>query len=177
MLLNLAFALAAAQPAPATAALPEGPALTEAIRARDAELFQLFFLGCDPPRLRTMLAPDFEMYHDRDGVVATNAEAFVALYDRACHARQGPDAWRSRRELVGSSLNVHPVPGYGAIEDGEHLFYEWRGSPQGPAEQAGRLVGRARFTQLWKLTPDGWRVARLFSYAHAAAGEEAPAAR
>lgn len=176
MLLNLALALAAAQPAPAAVALPEGPALTEAIRARDAELFQLFFLGCDPARLRAMLTPDFEMYHDRDGVVATNAETFVTIYDRQCHEKQRPDAWHSRRELVPSSLNVHPVPGFGAIEDGEHLFYEWRGNPEGPAAQAGRLVGRARFTQLWKLTPDGWRVARLFSYAHAPAGEDAPAA-
>ena len=176
MLFNLAFALAAAQPAPTAIALPEGPALTQAIRARDAEVFQLMFLGCDPARLRTMVTPDFEMYHDRGGVVATNADAFVADYDRQCHEKQRPDAWHSRRELVASSLNVHPVPGYGAIEDGEHLFFEWRGDPQGPPGQAGRLVGRARFTQLWKLTPDGWRLARVFSYAHAAAGEEAPAA-
>jgi hypothetical protein len=167
-----AFALAV-QGTPATVTLPDGPALTEAIRARDAELFQLMFLGCDPARLRTMLTPDFEFYHDRDGVVATGADAFVADYDRSCHDKQRPDAWRSRRELVAASLNVHPVPGFGAIEDGEHLFYEWRGDPQGPAERAGHLVGRARFTQLWKLTPDGWRLARVFSYAHAAAGDNA----
>jgi Domain of unknown function (DUF4440) len=66
---------------------------------------------------------------------------------------------------VAASLNVHPIPGYGAIEDGEHLFYEWQGSGR---EQ---LVGRARFTQLWKLTAGGWQLARVFSYAHAAAGE------
>lgn len=170
MSLLAAFVLAAQSGA---VTLPEAPALAETIRARDAELFRLMFLGCDPARLRTMITPDFEMYHDRGGVVATNADAFVADYDRSCHEKQRPDAWRSRRELVPASLNVHPVPGYGAIEDGEHLFYEWRGDPTGPAEQAGRLVGRARFTQLWKLTPDGWRLARVFSYAHAAAGEEA----
>ena len=171
MSLLAAFALAA-QPAPGAVALPAGPALTEAIRARDAEFFQLAFLGCDPARLGAMLTPDFEFYHDRDGVVATNAEAFVADYGRQCHEKQRqPDAWHSRRELVAASLNVHPVPGYGAIEDGEHLFYEWQGAAQGPEERAGRLVGRARFTQLWKLTPDGWRLARVFSYAHAAAGE------
>ena len=172
MSLLVAFALAA-QPAPGAVALPEGPALTEAVRARDAELFRLIFLGCDPALLRTMITPDFEMYHDRGGVVATTADAFVADYDRSCHERQQPDGWRSRRELVPASLNVHPVPGYGAIEDGEHLFYEWQGAAQGPEESAGRLVGRARFTQLWKLTPDGWRLARVCSYAHAAAGETA----
>lgn len=154
--------LAIALQATAAPALPQGPALTEAIRARDDALFTLVFTACEPERLRAMVTPDFEMYHDRDGVVATSADAFVSGYATSCAARQAPDAWRSRRELVASTLNVHPVPGYGAIEDGEHVFYERRGD--GPE----RLVGRARFTQLWRLTPDGWRLARVFSYAHQA---------
>ena len=155
----IALALAAAEPV----TLPQGAALTEAVRARDAEFFALMFEGCDPARLRTMLSPDFEMYHDRDGLVARTADSFVADYARLCVERQAPDAWRSRRELVGASLNVHPIPGHGAIEDGEHLFYERRGD--GPE----RLVGRARFTQLWRLAGDGWQLARVFSYAHGAA--------
>ena len=65
--------------------------------------------------------------------------------------------------LKNVSLKVDPVPGYGAIEDGEHLFYERQGD--GPEH----LAGRARFTQLWRLTADGWRLARVFSYGHAAA--------
>jgi hypothetical protein len=156
-----ALSLAAAEPP----ALPEGPALAEAIRARDGEIFELIFLGCDPARLRTMLTPDFEMYHDRGGVVARNAETFVAEHERACRERQQPNAWRSRRELLPATFDVHPVPGYGAIEDGEHQFYERQGD--GPE----RLVGHARFTQVWALTPEGWRLARVFSYAHRAAGE------
>jgi hypothetical protein len=160
MLLTLALALA--EPV----VLPQGAALTEAVRARDAEFFDLAFQGCDPQRLGTMLAPYFEMYHDRDGVVARSAADFVVDYGRSCHERQAPNAWRSRRALVAGSLNVHPVPGYGAIEDGVHVFYERRGD--GPE----RLVGRARFTQLWALTPDGWRLARVLSYAHEALPSE-----
>lgn len=161
---TLAFLLAAAaQAAPAPRVLPEGAALTEAIRARDAALFALVFEACEPERLRTMVTPDFEMYHDRDGVVATNADMFVRDYATSCAAARAPNAWRSRRELVAASLNVHPVPGYGAIEDGEHVFYERQGD--GPEH----LAGRARFTQLWRLTPDGWRLARVFSYGHRAA--------
>jgi hypothetical protein len=156
MLLSLALAMA--EPI----ALPQGAALTEAVRARDAEFFDLFFLGCDPERLGTMLTADFEMYHDRDGVVASSAAPLIADYARSCREKQAPNAWRSRRELVAGSLSVHPVPGYGAIEDGIHVFYERRGD--GPE----RLVGRARFTHLWALTPDGWRLARVLSYGHEA---------
>ena len=159
MLFAVALALAAQDPP----VLPEGAALTEAVRARDAELFTVLFEHCEPERMRALVTADIEFYHDRNGVVRS-ADAFVADYARFCRERQAPDAWRSRRELVAASLNVHPVPGYGAIEDGEHLFYERQGD--GPE----RLVGRARFTQLWQLSPDGWRLARVFSYAHAAAG-------
>jgi hypothetical protein len=158
----LAAALALAEPV----AIPEGAALTEAVRARDAELFTLAFDGCDPARLRTMITPDFEMYHDRDGVVARNADDFIADYAQGCAARRAPDAWRSRRALVEGSLSVHPVPRYGAIEDGVHVFYERRGD--GPE----RLVGRARFTHVWALTADGWRLARVLSYAHEALGNQ-----
>ncbi len=70
------------------------------------------------------------------------------------------DAWRSRRALVERSLVVDPVPGHGAIEAGEHLFYERRSD--GPET----LAGRARFAQVWALTPDGWRLSRVLSYAH-----------
>jgi hypothetical protein len=165
----LAFAAAAAAaapaetrpPAPASAALPDQPALTEQIAARDSEFFKLFFEGCDPARVRSMMADDIEMYHDKGGFVWRGADAAVADYSKTCQERRKPGAWRSRRELLAPSLRVDPVPGYGAIEDGVHLFYERKGD--GPE----RLAGHARFTQLWALGPDGvWRLARIFSFAH-----------
>ena len=150
------------------AVLPQGAGLTNAIAERDVAMFSLFFDKCDPAALSAMIAPDFEMYHDRDGVVATSGARFIALYAKSCAAKKTPDAWRTRRELVTASLNVHPVPGLGAIEDGEHVFYERRGD--GPERKAGS----ARFTQLWRLSPGGWQLARVFSYGHKAA-EPAPA--
>jgi hypothetical protein len=153
----IALAIAAAAPA---VSVPEGAALRNAVAARDAEFFQLVFEGCDVERVRTMLTADFEMYHDKGGLVARSAEPFLADYAKNCAERKKPDAWRSRRELVAETLNVHPVPGYGAIEDGHHVFYERKGD--GPEKK----VGKARFTQLWALTPDGWKLARVFSYAH-----------
>ena len=157
------LAAAVAEPAPPPA-VPDQPALTEQIAARDAEFFRLFFEGCDPARVRSMMADDIEMYHDKGGFVWRGAEAAVADYAKSCAERKKPGAWRSRRELVRSSLRVDPVPGHGAIEDGVHLFYERKGD--GPE----RLAGRARFTQLWTLGPEGgWRLARIFSFAHEAA--------
>ena len=153
---------AVAQTAPAGPVLPQGEALTAAIRARDAEFFEVFFTGCDAARVAAMLEPDFEMFHDREGVIATSAAPMVEDYARSCEEQKKPDAWRSRRELVAGSLRVEPIPGYGAFEEGDHLFYERKGD--GPE----KLVGKAHFVHVWRLSPDGWRLARVLSYSHEA---------
>ncbi len=155
----LALALLLATP---TIPIPEGAALRQAVLAADARFFRLFFEECDPAEAATALTADFEMYHDKAGVVATAAAPFVDDYLKACTARAAPDAWRSRRELLPETLRIDPVPGFGAIEEGEHVFYERRGD--GPEKK----VGQARFVQLWKLEDGRWKLARVFSYAHRA---------
>lgn len=141
--------------------LPEGEALRDEIRAADDRFFTLFFdARCHPEQIRAMLADDVEMYHDKGGVIATGADQFMVDYAKACAARAAPDAWRSRRELVPSTLLVDPVPGFGAIEDGEHRFYERRGD--GPEQ----LTGTASFTQLWVKTAAGWKLKRILSFSH-----------
>lgn len=140
--------------------MPEGPALRASIEARDSELFELFFSGCDPARLRAMLADDLEFYHDKGGFVFRNAEAMIADYAKQCAERAKPDAWRSRRELVKSTLIVDPVPGHGAMEAGDHLFYERKGD--GPE----KLAGKARFAIVWKWQDGQWKLSRVLSYGH-----------
>ncbi|WP_374529230.1 nuclear transport factor 2 family protein [Novosphingobium sp.] len=136
-------------------------ALSAEIAAADARFFATYFdAACHPDEVRAMITDDFEMYHDKGGVIATSADQFMADYASNCAAREKPDAWRSRRELVAGSLLVDPVPGLGAIEDGDHRFYERRG--EGPES----LAGTAHFTQLWEKTPQGWKLKRVFSYAH-----------
>lgn len=139
---------------------PTDPALTAEIKARDAEFFGLFFEGCDPKRVEAMLAPDFEMYHDKGGLVTRSAAPFVAQYAQRCAERARPDAWRSRRALIAGSLHVEAIPGFGAIEEGDHDFYERQG------DGAERKVGTAHFVQLWQHNADGWRLSRVFSYSH-----------
>ena len=159
------FLIAAAKAAAAAASvtIPPQPQLTQQIAKADSDLFALYFLGCDGARMRAMVTPDVEFYHDKGGVIAHDADGLVADYLKDCEAKKTPGAWRSRRELVRSSLSVDPIPGHGAIETGEHLFYERKGD--GPE----KLAGRARFAIVWKLDPDGWKMSRALSYAHAPA--------
>ena len=149
----------AAVPA-ASVQIPIQPELTQVIAARDSDLFKLAFEGCDPARMRTMVTADLEFYHDKGGLTYRSGEEMVAEYGKKCEDRKKPGAWRLRRELVESSLHVDPVPGHGAIETGEHLFYERQGG--GPE----KLTGRARFAHVWRLEDGAWKLARVLSYAH-----------
>ncbi|WP_369061342.1 nuclear transport factor 2 family protein [Caulobacter sp. 73W] len=146
--------------AAAAAVIPTGSALEETLAKRDAEFFEVFFQGCDPARLRTMVTDDFEFFHDKDGLVATSGDGFIADYAESCEAKQKPDAWNSRRELTAGTMKVWPAGSYGAFEQGEHTFHERQG------QGAFKLVGKAAFTQVWKLEDGAWKLARVFSYAH-----------
>lgn len=154
MLLMILAAVLIAEP------LPEDAALREQIIAKDAELFDVVFRRCDPVRLRALLAPDVEFYHDIGGFIFRSADDFVADHEKQCSDRRKPDSWKSRRELVRDTLVVDPVPGYGAMEAGHHLFYERKGD--GPE----RLAGRSRFAMVWRKTDTGWRLSRVLSFAH-----------
>lgn len=144
--------------------LPEPAALYEQITARDRELFDVLFEQCAPEKMRALVTADFEFYHDKGGATL-GADKFVADYARMCEERRKPDAWRSRRKPVEGTFAVDPIAGFGALHTGEHQFFERQG--EGPQS----LAGRAKFANLWKLTPDGWRLTRVFSYSHGAASE------
>ena len=165
ILLPLAATAASAAAAPAIT-VPAQPQLEVQVTKADAELFHLFFVApCDAPRFRAMLADDIEFYHDKDGLVARSADDFMAAYTKNCASRADPTTWRSRREVVAGSLRIDPVPGFGAMEVGDHVFYERKG-----AAGEEKRVGSAAFAMVWALAPDGrWKLRRVLSYAHAPA--------
>jgi hypothetical protein len=162
----LVLAAAAAAGAAGAVTVPPAPQLKQQIEVADRELFDLFFVQpCDQKRFRAMLTDDVEFYHDKDGFNMKSADDFMKAYTENCTRRADPTTWRSRRELVPASLRIDPVPGYGAMEVGDHLFYERHG-----AQGAEKLVGKASFAMVWVLGADGkWRVSRVLSSAHAAA--------
>ena len=163
------LALAAAEissPLSSRVTVPPQPELTAEIARADGALFKLFFEGpCDVARFRSMLTNDVEFYHDKDGFDVHNADEFAKQFEQRCKDLNDPTAWRSRRALVRSSLNVELIPGWGAMEIGDHLFYERHG-----ATGEERLVGKASFSMVWVLGADRkWRLSRVLSYAHSPA--------
>ena len=163
-LLVLFAAAVVAPPAPVQPVkIPDQPELTRQIEEADAALFKLFFEGpCDTVRFRAMLTDDIEFYHDKGGFNVRKPEDFVGQFEQRCKDLQDPTSWRSRRELVPGTLHVDPIPGWGAMEVGDHVFYERHG-----ASGEEKPVGEASFSMVWVLGKDGkWRVSRVLSYGH-----------
>lgn len=135
-------------------------ALYDEIAAQDRILFASVFDTCDTVTLATVVTDDFEMYHDKGGLTATSGAQFVKAIEGMCERQKAGVDYRARRELVAGSMRVYPLANYGAIQVGEHRFYQLLpGKPE-------KLVEIALFTHVWKKDAKGWRVSRVLSYDH-----------
>jgi Domain of unknown function (DUF4440) len=125
------------------------PDLKQTITALDAGMFAAYN-NCELDKFRQYLASDIEFFHDFGGVM-TGADAVV-------EAGRKNVCGKVRRELV--SLNVYPIPGYGAIEEGLHKFYN---RSSGKEEGGDKL---AKFLHIWRNQGGEWKITRVVSYAH-----------
>jgi Domain of unknown function (DUF4440) len=107
-----------------------------------------------------MITKDFEMFHDKGGRVASSAKELIASVEGTCARQKAGEDYRSRRELIAESLQVYPLNNYGAVEVGQHRFYQLLpGKPE-------KLVEVSLFTQVWKKEAGSWKLARVLSYGH-----------
>ena len=134
--------------------------LHDEIAAADAKFFAAVFDMCDTRALAALVTDDFEMFHDKGGRTSTSGAAFVTSIEGMCARQKTGEDYRARRELVAGSMKVYPLDNYGAVQVGEHRFYQrLSGRPE-------KLVEIALFTQVWKKDASGWKLARVLSYDH-----------
>jgi ketosteroid isomerase-like protein len=133
------------------APLPNGKSgeLYDTIKAQDAAVFDAFN-HCDIAKLGTYFADNVEFYHDHDGLSTGKAAFLDAVQKNVCG--------KFTRVLVPSSLEVYPLPGYGALEIGIHQFHH--ADPASP-------TGQGQFVHIWQKQADGhWQLTRVISYNH-----------
>jgi ketosteroid isomerase-like protein len=149
--------IAAAAPAPASPASPvrtsppnDAAALRELVLELDRRMFDAFNAH-DVNELMSFFAPDLEFYHDKDGLLDRGAvmTGFTRVF------ANNPDL---RRDLVPGTVEVHPLPGYGALQVGRHRFCH---TEDGKAD-----CGTFAFVQVWRWSGGEWRVSRELSYGH-----------
>ena len=125
-------------------------ALYETIAGLDAVLFD-GFNTCDLDKFGNLLVEDVEFFHDKTGLMLARKAVAASVKDNICG--------KVRRELVSGTLEVYPIPGYGAIEAGSHRFYEIAGGQD-------KAVGIGRFLHIWNQSNGQWKITRIVSYDH-----------
>jgi len=126
--------------------------LRDQILSADRQLFDVYNT-CNTVQFSRSLASDLEFFHDSTGL--TGHDWNVNAVEKRC--AESTKYHRSRDE---QSVQIFPVPGYGALEMGTHRFYE-KG-----ADGSEKLDVTPGFANVWKQTPDGWKLTRVLSYGH-----------
>jgi hypothetical protein len=147
--------------------------LYKAIMSRDSLLFNIGFNTCDLSQSENLFSDQLEFYHDKGGL-SNKSESLKALKNGLCNS---PTTYQSRRELVNGSTQVFPLYKdgilYGAIQNGIHQFYETNAEKGKPLlKENEKLVGKARFTHVWILENNNWKLKRILSYDHLPSNED-----
>ena len=129
--------------------------LDRAGAALDAALFDSYN-KCDLEKFESFFVDDVEFYHDQGGVTLGKAALTESVKKNICG--------RVTRELVPGSLKVYHMKGYGMLETGVHRFHH-------PGHDDTEGVGEGQFIHLWQYKDGAWKITRVISYDHHAAGK------
>ena len=109
------------------------------------------FNNRDTTTFKKLFAEDLEFYHDKGGLTGY-AETMDFMRSTAKNNNG------LRRDLVPGSLQVYPIPNYGAMEIGAHRFCH--------NENGKQDCGTFKFVHIWKKTGNEWKITRVISYDH-----------
>jgi hypothetical protein len=134
--------------------------LFQTLKKKDSLVFEIGFNQIDTNIFTELIAEDFEFYHDINGITDSKADFLNNIESlRSLEFK----TWRTLKE---ESMEVFPLytnnktKMYGAIQNGTHEFYQ-----QKKGEKA-RKTSIAKFSHLWILVNDHWKLKRVLSYDH-----------
>ncbi len=128
-------------------------------KKQDSIFFERGFNLCDMDFLENHIAEDLKFYHDQSGV--QNRKAFLKNTKKYICSNS---AQKPIRKVDANSLEVFPLYNngniYGAIQKGIHHFY---------LREKGKeddWTSTAKFTHIWVLDKEIWKVSEVLSYDH-----------
>lgn len=130
----------------ASAQVAEDSELYKKVVALDKELFDAYN-NCDMETQARLMDEDLEFYHDMGGLATSKTEVLQGIEKNICG--------KVSRSLVPGSIEVHEIPGFGAVELGMHQFF----NNQEPDAESKP----SRFITIWKQTDAQWTVTRVIS--------------
>jgi len=141
------------------AQVSEESELYKTLLKSDSLLFEEGFNNCDLELVDRILSANFEFYHDQNGI-QDKSQFLNTFKESLCST---PNR-KPIRKLVSGSMNVFPLFNegelYGAIQKAQHEFYIKE------PEKELYITSVAKFTHLWLLEENQWKLKRSLSYDH-----------
>jgi hypothetical protein len=133
--------------------------LQSTIHQKDS-LFWISYNNCDVDAFRKFFTDDVEFYHDKGGITLGIEALASSVRQNLC----GRKDFRIRRALVQGTQEIFPMENngkiYGAIISGDHDFFiTENGKPEYHS-------GQAKFTHVWLIKNNEWKMSRVLSYNH-----------
>lgn len=116
----------------------------------DSVLFNAFN-NRDTVTFKKIFTTDLEFFHDKGGL--TDYAYTIQSLKNASARNDG-----LKRELVPGTLEIYPIPNYGAMEIGAHTFCH--------QENGKQDCGTFKFVHVWKKIGNEWKITRVVSYGH-----------
>lgn len=110
-------------------------------------VYFIAYNSCDIDTQAAILADSLEFYHDAGGLETSKTALLAALKANICG--------KVTRVLVKGSIEVYPIPNFGAVEIGLHRFINHQENDHvSPAE---------KFICVWRLRNGKWQMYRVIS--------------
>ena len=120
--------------------------LYETVTKLDSIFFKAYN-ECDIATQAQFYSDSIEFYHDKGGLSTSKSDILEATKKNICG--------KVTRELVKGSIEVSPIPGYGAVEIGSHMFHN--------NQEKDQIPHPSKFVIIWRNKDGRWYITRVIS--------------
>lgn len=103
--------------------------------------------NCDLVTQARFYSDSIEFFHDKSGLDTSKENILAATKKYICG--------KVTRELVKSSVEVSPLPGYGAVELGSHMFHN--------NQEKNHTPKASKFVIIWRNNNGNWSITKVIS--------------
>ncbi|WP_298419406.1 nuclear transport factor 2 family protein [uncultured Kordia sp.] len=120
--------------------------LYNTIVALDKRFFDAYNT-CDLKTQAKLISEDLEFFHDKGGLATSKTQIMEAMKNNICG--------KVTRTLIEGTIEVYPIPGYGAVQMGTHKFFN--------NQEPNATQIPSKFVTVWKNENGVWTMTRIIS--------------
>jgi hypothetical protein len=120
--------------------------LYETVVRLDSTFFHAYNT-CDIATQEQFYSDSIEFYHDKSGLSTSKKDILENTKKYICG--------KVTREVVKGSIEVSPLPGYGAVELGSHMFHN--------NQEKNDIPHPSKFIIIWRNKDGKWSITRIIS--------------